>query len=127
MLAMVPSFVAAVEVGVTSVDSFSSFAELVMLGGSNLLVGAAIFAVVGIVVHPVLFAAVAGYLPGKQWSTRGLVFALVLWTGFLPGFYTGQAGLALAGYVALSLFGHVAYGIVLGTVYGRYQTADYAV
>jgi len=127
MLAMVPSFVAAVEVGVTSVDSFSSFAELVMLGGSNLIAGAIVFGVVGVFVHPLLFAAVAGYLPGKQWSTRGIVFALVLSTGFLPGFYTGQTGVALVGYVVLALFGHVAYGVVLGAVYGHYQRADYAV
>jgi cytochrome c oxidase subunit 1 len=126
VVAMVPSFLAAVAVGATTLDSFGRFAELFLLG-PNLPVGAIAFAVGGVVVNPLVFASLAGYLPGRQWSTRGVVFGIVLLCGFLPGFYAGQIGLLLVAYVLLALFGHVSYGVALGTVYGRYQRADYAV
>lgn len=99
-------------------ESMSSLAELANLDvfGPPVVIGFAIFWAHGLVTWPLLFASFKQYLPGSA-PVGGVLFGLVLWTGFLPGFYAGYQGTALALFVGFSLIGHVAYGLSLGLVF----------
>lgn len=97
--------------------------ESVRLAGVEALfpgVGSALpllaFVGIGVVVWPLLLASIGRYLPGERFATKGAVFGTVLWTGFAVAFYGGYAGTALLLYLAVTLVGHVAYGVSVGAV-----------
>jgi cytochrome c oxidase subunit 1 len=102
----------AVFVGVFDPASFGELAELVGLD-PNPYVGIALFLVGGTVTWPLLFLAFFEFLPGRLMFETGLVFATLISTGFFVAFYTGQAGLALVGYLGFVLVAHWAYGLGL--------------
>jgi len=78
--------------------------------------GLALFAALGAVGWPFVFLAFRAYLPGRGDAARGVAFAVALWVGSLvllvaagtPWWFPGVA-----------LVGHLAYGGLLGLVYGR--------
>lgn len=106
----------ALNLGTFDSAAFGGLAELVGIGES-VLVGYVIFFAGGMTTWPLLFVSLQEYLPGSTLALRGVTFATVTWTGFLGAFYTGQSGLALAGYVVFSLVAHWAYGFTLGSVF----------
>lgn len=109
----------ALNLGAFDSSAFGGLAELVGLD-ANALVGYLIFFAGGMTTWPLLFVSLQEYLPGGTLALRGAVFATVTWTGFLGAFYTGQSGLALAGYVVFSLVAHWAYGFTLGSVFSYF-------
>ncbi len=119
MVAMTPVLLLAWLVGVLSPGAFTELSQLVGFGNS-LPVGVLVFVAGGMTTLPLLFVALAMFLPGETVARKGVVYGSVVWTGFAIAFFTGQAGLALAGYLALTLVAHWAYGYVLGSAYERY-------
>lgn len=84
------------------------------------LVALALFAVVAVVVWPALFVAVEDFLPlGPDPAVRGVVFAGVVGVVFVVVGRGDVTGPILVIYVGLSVLAHLAYGFVLGSVYGR--------
>ena len=79
----------------------------------SLVLGFAVFYAGGVVFWPTLFAAGAGRFPGGNRILVGLSFAVLLWPGFALGFYSGQTGFALVGYLLSTLFAHFVYGATL--------------
>jgi hypothetical protein len=122
--AMAPFLLLASLVGALDAAAFAGLAEIVGLGPS-LPLGLVIFVGGGATTFPLLFLALGPYLPGRTVALRGLVFATVVWTGFVPGYYGGQGGVLLAVFLLVSLAAHWAYGTVLGVLVGRYVT-DFA-
>jgi hypothetical protein len=100
-------------------ESFAALAALVNLGavGPPVVLGYLIFLGHGVLTFPLLFASLKQYLPGRRDEVRGVVFATALWTGFIPAFYRGYAGEALAVFLGMSLLAHWAYGVGMGTVF----------
>ena len=124
---MVPFFVAAFLLGATPPASFVGLAELLGVPATSpwaLPVGIALFVVNRTVTLPLLFVALAEFLPPERdLGLRGVSFVAVVWTGFLVAFSTGQTGWTLALYAALSLAAHVTYGYTLGALYDRFADA----
>ena len=129
MAAMVPVLLVAYVAGALEPRAFTALAEIVGLaptvsvgGGSyGLLIGAIIFVGGGMTTLPLLFVSLAVFLPpADNIPLAGVTFATVIWTGFAIAFYTGQTGVALALYLALTLIAHWAYGYVLGALYPRF-------
>lgn len=118
VVAMAPVLVLAWSLGVLEASSFADFGLLFGIG-PNLALGVAVYTLGGTLVFPTLFFTVATFLPGRTLVRRGVVIALCAWGGFLFGFYTEQAGAALAGYVALTLVAHLVYGVVVGAIVDR--------
>lgn len=86
-------------------------------------IGLAIFIAVGILVWPVVFAAIEDRLAslpgGRDVAIRGVVFGLLLWIAFLV---LGSGQLTwpfVVLYLLFTLIGHVAYGFTLGITYQR--------
>lgn len=113
-----------------SVGAFDTgaFAVIAELAGADLVVeaelasvGFLIFLLGGMTVWPLLLASIGIYLPGDRFALKGVPLGVVIWTGFAPAFYTGQAGLMLAAYVVITFFGHVFYGFTLGAVFDYFS------
>jgi hypothetical protein len=73
---------------------------------------------------PLLFAGFTWGLPGKSGLTHGVIFGLVLWTGYvgtvLYGIGTGGETLAASlPLLVVMLSAYLVYGLVLGGVYDR--------
>ena len=82
--------------------------------------GVILFAFAGIVVWPVLFVGVEPHLARSQDSrVRSLVFAGVLWIGFLMIGTDSVPPSATVLYAALMLITYLVYGLVFGEVYTR--------
>jgi hypothetical protein len=109
----------ALNLGMFDSSAFNGLAVMIGLGG-NTFIGYLIFFAGGMTTWPLLFVSLQEYLPGSTLALRGVTFATVTWTGFLGAFYTGQSGLALAGYVVFSLVAHWAYGFTLGSVFAYF-------
>jgi len=105
-------------------EAFALLTELVGIEGlvPSILVGYIIFLGGGMFPWPLLFASLKAYLPGQRDPVSGAFFGFAIWTGFVLGFYTGQSGLALAGYAALTLVAHIVYGVGLGLVFEYFST-----
>lgn len=127
----------AVAIGVlvvaASVDAFdlSSFQFLATLvGGDYLLpgrtttIGFLVFLAHGMFIWPLFFASIGRYIPGNRFARKGLLFGTLMWTGFVVVFYQGYSGLALAGYLALTLLAHLGYGFTLGAVFDYYSSDE---
>jgi hypothetical protein len=121
VLAMAPFLALMTLVGALDPASFAGLAEIVGLGPSVPL-GVALFVINGATVFPLLFLTLGPYLPGRTVGLKGIVFATVVWTGFVPGYYGAQSGVLLAVFLLVSLAAHWAYGTVLGELVERYVT-----
>jgi hypothetical protein len=110
-------------------ENFAATTEILLLdpyvGSLSAVVGYVVFVVGGSVVWPLMLASIGTYLPGEEFSTKGAVFGLVVWPGFLLGFgdVLSTTTLGYAAFVVCSLAGHVAYGYVMGDVFDRLYTA----
>lgn len=81
--------------------------------------GFLIFVFFGVVVWPLVFAAVEPYLPPEgDAAVSGMLFATVLWVGFVLIGTTEIAAIILPFYVAVTLVTHLLYGFTMGLVYG---------
>jgi hypothetical protein len=86
----------------------------------NVFLGFVLFLVAGGVAWPLLFLALEDYLPmTPDPATRGAVFATVLWVAFVVLGRGDLSGPLFAIYAIFTLLAHLAYGFVLGAVYGR--------
>jgi hypothetical protein len=120
-LAMSPLLAVAWLLGVVSPRAFEALAALTGLGAS-LPLGVFIFVGGGTTTLPLLFVALAMFMPGRTTTEKGIAFAVVVWTGWSIAFFTGQTGLALLGFLVVGLLSHVVYGGVLGALYGRFAS-----
>ncbi|SFR59767.1 DUF6789 family protein [Halogeometricum limi] len=118
MASMAPFLGLAWILGAFDLAAVSGLSTIVGLGGFSL--GLFIFVAGGMTTLPLLFVSLAVFMPGETVARKGAAFSAVVWTGFAVAFWTGQTGVTLALFLVLSLLAHVAYGYVLGTVYGRY-------
>ena len=119
MAAMAPFLAVAWALDAFELSAVAALSDIVALGPSFLL-GSVIFVGGGMTTLPLLFASLAVFLPGEAMGTKGAVFGAIVWTGFAVAFWSEQTGTALALFLLLSLLAHLAYGYVLGTLYGRY-------
>jgi hypothetical protein len=71
---------------------------------------------------PLLFVALAMFMPGRTTTEKGVVFAAIVWSGWSIAFFTGQTGLTLVAFLVVGLLSHVVYGGVLGALYGRFAS-----
>ena len=101
------------------ISVFATLAELAGVGANNVALGMAMFLGAGALAWPLTFATLGAYLPGRTRAQQGIVFSLVLWTGFVVAFGTMYSGVDLAVFVVTSVATHVAYGYLLGFVAGR--------
>lgn len=86
----------------------------------NIFLGFVLFVLAGGIAWPLLFIALEEYLPtSPDPATRGAVFAMVLWAAFVVLGRGDLSGPLLAIYAVFTLLAHLAYGFVLGAVYGR--------
>jgi hypothetical protein len=112
-------------IGAFDRGAFTVVAELAgatILFDSNLAaIGYIVFLLGGMTVWPLLLASIGSYLPGDRFALKGITFGFVLWTGFAPSFYTGQAGLLLVAYLVITFFAHVFYGFTLGAVFDYFS------
>lgn len=93
----------------------------------NVTVGFVLFVIAGAVAWPLLFVALESYVPGgPDPARRGMVLGVVLWAFFVVFGRGDVDGVLLAIYLVLTLLAHLAYGFLLGLVYGRLSgaTAD---
>jgi hypothetical protein len=110
--------------GVFTRDSFGTVTSMVGLEGvfPTVAAGYVLFVLAGMVPWPLLFASLMEYLPGDREPVAGIFFGTALWTGFVFAFYDGYGGLALVGYLFVTLVAHWAYGIGLGAVFEYFST-----
>ena len=81
--------------------------------------GFVVAATFGVVVWPLLFVLVEPYLPpDDDAAVSGMLFATVLWVGFVLLGTSEVPLLVFPFYVAATLFTHLVYGFTLGLVYG---------
>ncbi|SFK99208.1 hypothetical protein SAMN04487950_1796 [Halogranum rubrum] len=86
----------------------------------NVFVGFVLFVLAGGIAWPLLFLALEDYIPtSPDPATRGAVFAVVLWVPFVVLGRGDIGGALLVIYAIFTLISHLAYGFVLGAVYGR--------
>ena len=119
MAAMAPFLGAAWALDAFELAAVAGLSDIVGFDGSFLL-GSVIFVGGGMTTLPLLFASLAVFLPGEAMSAKGAVFGAIVWTGFAVAFWSEQTGATLALYLLFTLLAHLAYGTVLGTLYGRY-------
>lgn len=106
-----------------------SFAVIARLAGAPLVfesnfasIGFLIFLFGGMTAWPLLLASLGALLPGDRFAIKGISFGMILWTGFAPAFYTGQAGVLLMLYLVITFFAHVFYGFTLGSIFDYFST-----
>jgi cytochrome c oxidase subunit 1 len=101
-----------------NLDVFRTVAEFAGTTGTVAL-GVGVFFAAGSLAWPLVFASLAPYMPGGTLVRQGVVFAAVLWVGFVVAFGQAYAGVDLAVFLAFSVVTHLAYGAILGAVAGR--------
>lgn len=109
--------------------SFATVAQILGLGAilsetQLLIAGLVIFVIGGMTVLPLLLATLGMFLPGRRYATKGMVFGVAVWTGFVIAYYPGYSGVAVVVYLAGTLLGHVAYGFVTGWMMDRLFAAE---
>lgn len=100
-----------------AIQPFESVASFV--GLQDVALGFLVFVLLGTVAWSFVFITIGQYLPGEHDAVRGMVFSVVLWTGFMTAFSGSVAAADLPVYAAFTLFVHLAYGFTLGAVYDR--------
>ncbi|MFB6123100.1 MAG: DUF6789 family protein [Haloferacaceae archaeon] len=96
--------------------NFATFLSYVGFEQSVTL-GAALFVATGATVLPLTFVVVGGFLPPKEPRyLRGVTFATIFWTGFVPAFWPDGSVAVVAVFLVVSLLAHWVYGLVLGRV-----------
>jgi len=109
---------------------FGTLAELAGVGNAP-VIGLALFFGAGMFAWPLLFVTLGAFLPGSTRPMQGIVFAAILWTGFITAFYSLYSGFDLVVFVAFSVVTHLTYGYVLGFISarltGEYEAPDLAV
>lgn len=120
--------VVAASIDVFDLASFQFLATLVggdvLLPGRTTTVGFLVFLAHGMFIWPLFFASIGRYIPGDRFALKGLLFGTLMWTGFVVVFYQGYAGLALAGYLVLTLLAHLGYGFTLGAVFDYFSSDE---
>lgn len=97
---------------------FEALARFVGLP-DRLVLGFLVFVFFGVVVWPLVFVVADQYLPPRDDSAvSGMVFATILWVGFLVIGTAEIAVVLLPFYAAVTLVAHLVYGFTLGLVYG---------
>ena len=89
------------------------------------LAGFVTFAVGGIFFWPLVFASLEPRIPGDDRTVKGALFAMILWTGFLVGFFRTDAGSSFALYALYTGAAHLIYGVALGGVFGRFVSDEH--
>lgn len=98
---------------------FDAVARFAGLPG-NVFLGFVLFVLAGGIAWPLLFLALGDYIPtGPDPANRGAVFATVLWVAFVVLGRGDISGPLLVIYAVFTLLAHLAYGFILGAVYGR--------
>ena len=106
--------------GLFEADPLINLTELGRVVGlePSLPLGLAVFLAGGGVALPLLFTVAGAFLPPREpRAARGVVFATIMWTGFVIAFWPGPQAAVL--FAALSLAGHWIYGYALGAVMER--------
>jgi hypothetical protein len=120
MLLMVPVLVGVpIVFGLFRTEPIANFAEFLSFVGfeQSLMLGAALFVATGATVLPLTFVVVGGFLPPKNPRyLRGVTFATLFWTGFVPAFWPDGSLAVVAVFLLVSLVAHWVYGFVLGRV-----------
>jgi hypothetical protein len=101
------------------VQVFQTLAEMTGASG-DVALGFGLFFAAGVLAWPLLFVTLGAYLPGETRPMQGIVFGLILWTGFVAAFTSGQVGVSFAVFFAFSIVTHIIYGAVLGLVLARF-------
>lgn len=104
----------------------AAIAKFVRMPG-DVYLGFSVFVFIGVVVWPLVFAAIEDKfeaLPGSgDIAVRGVMFSLLLWLAFLGFGSTGmqlESSALLVLYLAFSFLAHVGYGYSLGVFYARF-------
>lgn len=112
--------------GYLDIDQFASLSSFlgldVLLPVNPVAAGYLVFLLIGMFVWPLLLASIGRYLPGETFAAGGIPLGAALWTGFVIEFYSGETGLALVGYLTVTLLAHLVYGFTLGTVLDYFST-----
>lgn len=97
---------------------FEALARFVGLP-DRLVLGFLVFAFFGVVVWPLVFVVVDPHLlPEDDSAVSGMVFATILWVGFVLIGTAEIVPILLPFYAAVTLVAHLVYGFTLGLVYG---------
>lgn len=87
--------------------------------------GFLVFVVFGVVVWPLLFATLEPRLPPQgDAAVSGMLFATVLWVGFVLIGTSEIVVLLFPFYAAVTLVVHLVYGFTMGLVYGWHALAS---
>lgn len=114
---MTALLVAADAITAFDIRPFEAVASFV--GIQDVALGFFVFVLLGTVAWSFVFITLGQYLPGEHDAVRGMVFSVVLWTGFVTAFSGNVAAGDLPLYAAFTLLVHIAYGVTLGAVYAR--------
>lgn len=102
---------------VTAFDMRPFEAVASFVGIRDVALGFLVFAALGTVAWSFCFVTIGQYLPGGHDAVRGMVFSVVLWTGFVTAFSPTVPAADVPTYAAFTLLVHLAYGLTLGGVY----------
>lgn len=112
-------------IGAFDLDAFATLTDLTGLNflfpANPTAVGYVLFLLGGMITWPLLFASIGSYLPGRKFAFKGIPYGVVLWTGFVMAFWTGQTGVMLVLYAVITLLAHVFYGFTLGSVFDYFS------
>ncbi|MFC7046338.1 DUF6789 family protein [Halobacteriaceae archaeon GCM10025711] len=97
---------------------FQTVAELTT-GGGSVLFGFLMFFAAGALAWPLFYVTLGLYFPGRTRVRQALLFAAVLWMGFVIAFARLYTGLDLAVFLGFSVVTHLLYGYILGAVFAR--------
>ena len=101
------------------ISVFATLAELSGVGAENVALGLGMFVGAGALAWPLLFTTIGAFLPGTTRARQGIVFALILWVGFVTAFGPRYAGTDFLVFLATSVATHIAYGYLVGYIAGR--------
>lgn len=86
---------------------------------NQVALGFLVFLFFGVVVWPLVFAAVDPYIPpGEDSAVSAMLFAAALWLAFMVVGTAEMDIILLPLYAIMTLLAHLAYGFTLGLVYG---------
>ena len=102
-----------------AMDLFGAIARFARVPGNQFL-GFSIYALVGVIVWPLLFLGLERYLsPSTDPAVKGMAMGAILWFGFAVVGRGDIGGALLFVYLAFTLVAHLAYGFTMGAVYAR--------